>query len=39
MDTFNLKIFMVVPSGIEQSAKEVGLAALPVMFIEQQIAK
>lgn len=38
-DTFCFKIFMVVASGVEQSAKEVGLAVLPVMFIEQQVAE
>lgn len=39
MDTFYFKIIVVVPSGVEQSTKEVGLAVLPVMFIEQQVAK
>lgn len=39
VDPFYFKIVMVVPSGIEQSANEVGLADFPVMFIEQQVTK
>lgn len=39
MDTFYFEIFMVVPSGFEESPKEVGLAVVPLVFIEQQVAK
>lgn len=39
MDTFYFKMFMAVPSGFEQSPEEIGLAVLPLMFIEQEVAK